>query len=375
MSHFFKEIQRRFRNFMMGLSFALKRTEDATLRQTGTSDNVGVGDEQEVNENRVSKALLKGEVTQEVKNLRYRTYKVDEEAKEEEFYSPLKAIKRDKQDNRHIKYKKPDGGTLVLIQPNKAESESVYESIKEYENHEKKTKNYTIRINRRFVPRFRLEEYTRRLALFTRPDGSTVADFYISKYPDPSDFKAKAFIREVKEVMENRRKSDITDFSSFSFETYKCYNSEDYQVYTLKKCSLEGFDEYDGNYIFRYVTKEPVEVKNNRLSDIYYEKEMADKYEEKAAKKVTYMFNPYAEQNKKEYICSKCGKKFVYDLAEIDSAEPNEARMIDEEKKDADEVSTYLDMQMTEQATGMRLCKDCLQKEYEKIVQKMVQEQ
>ena len=72
---------------MIGLSFSLKRTEDTMLRQEGTASNVGVGDEQEVNENRVSKALLKGEVTQEVKNLRYRTYKVDEEAKETEYYT------------------------------------------------------------------------------------------------------------------------------------------------------------------------------------------------------------------------------------------------------------------------------------------------
>jgi len=375
MSKIVENIRQRLRNFMIGLSFALKRTEGTMLRQEGTANNVGIGDEQEVNENRVSKALLKGEVTQEVKNLRYRTYKVDEEAKETEYYSPLKAIKRDKQDNRHIKYKKPDNCTLILIQPNKQEGESVYAAIKEYENKEKETKQFTIKIKRNFVPRFRLEEYTRRLALFSRPDGSTIADFYISKYPDPSEFKAKAFIREVKEVMENKRKSDLTDFTSFSFETYKCYNSEDFQLYTLKKCYLEGFDEYDGNYIFRYVTKEPIEVKNNRLSDVFYEEEMAKKYENKEEKKVTYMFNPYAEQNKKEYICSRCGKKFVYDLAEIDAAEPSEARLVDEENKNGEkEVSTYLDMQMTEQATGMRLCKDCLQKEYENLVQKMSRE-
>ena len=202
MAKILENIRHRFRNFMIGLSFALKRTEDTMLRQEGAADNVGIGDEQEVNENRVSKALLKGEVTQEVKNLRYRTYKVDEEAKETEYYSPLKAIKRDKQDNRHIKYKKPDDCTLILIQPNKQECESVYAAIKEYENKEKETKQFTIKIKRNFVPRFRLEEYTRRLALFSRPDGSTVADFYISKYPDPSEFKAKAFIREVKEVMD-----------------------------------------------------------------------------------------------------------------------------------------------------------------------------
>ena len=372
MKSVFKTIRIKLRNFMMGLSFALKKTEEQSLKQSGESSDIGFGAEQQVSENRVSKALLKGEVTQQVKELRYRTYKVDEEAKEHEYYSPLKSIKRDKQDNRHIKYKKPEGCTLVLIQPNKQDCESVYDSIKEFEAKERETKKFTIRIKRNFVPRFRLEEYTRRLALFTRDDGCSVADFYISKYPDPSDFKAKAFIREVNEVMVGKRKSDITDFGTFSFETFKCYNSEDYQEYTLKKCTLEGFDEYDGNYIFRYVTKTPVEVKNNRLSDTYYDETMARKYEDKEEKHVTYMFNPYAEQNKKVYKCSRCGKEIVYDLEAIDSEEPNEARDVTEEDTgNTNGVSSYLDMQMTEQATGMRLCKECLQKEYERLVESM----
>ncbi|MBP5723700.1 MAG: hypothetical protein J6X18_09040 [Bacteroidales bacterium] len=375
MGQFIDRLHRKARNFMIALSFALKRTEEHTLRQNGDDIDAGIGAEQQINENRVSKALLKGEVTQEVKQLRYRTYKVDEEAKEQEYYSPLKAIKREKQDNRHIKYKKPEGCTLILIQPNKPEAESVYESINKFENKDREPQQYTIRIKRRFVPRFRLEEYTRRLALFSREDGSTVADFYVSKYPDPSEFKAKAFIREVKTVMESGRKSDLTDFSSFTFETYKCYNSEDYQEYTLKKCSLECFDEYDGNYIFRYVTKETPEVVNNRLSDKFYDAEMEKRYRNKEKKIATFDLNPYSDINKVEYVCSKCGKKFYYDLNEIDAVEPHEARMVDEESTDDSETTTYLDMQMTEQATGMRLCKDCLEKEYEKLVSQMAKEQ
>ena len=363
--------KKQFRNFMIRLSFAMRRTEQQMLTQSGGSVDVGVGDEQEVNENRVSKALLKGEVTQEVKMLRYRTYKVDEEAKEEEYYSPLKAIKREKQDNRHIKYKKPEGCTLILIQPNKAENESVYESIKKFESKDREPQEFTIKIKRNFVPRFRIEEYTRRIALFSREDGSTVVDFYVSKYPDPSEFKAKAFIREVKNVIETGRKSDLTDFTAFSFETYKCYNSEDYQLYELKKCLLDGFDEYDGNYIFRYITKEPLKVTNNRLSEKFKDEEMERRYKNKEAKKVTYLFNPYADTNKKTYTCSRCGKAFVYDLERIDSEEPGEAWDINGEKPKESNVSSYLDMQMTEQATGMRLCKECLQKEYERLVEQM----
>ena len=356
---------------MVNLSFALRKTEVQTLTQTGSSKGEGVGAEQQVSENRVSKALLRGEVTQEVKQLRYRTYKVDEEAKEHEYYSPMKSMKRDKQDNRHIKYKKLEGCKLILIQPNKPEAESVYESIQKFESKEREPQQYTIHIKRKYMPRFRIEEYVKRLVLFEREDGATVADFYISKYADPSEFKAKAFIREVKGIVESGRTTDLTDFTSFSFETYKCYNSEDYQEYNFKNCVLEGFDEYDGNYIFRYVTKEPIEVTNNRLSNKFYDKKMDEKYKKKEAKKLEIDFNPYTSLNKKEYTCTKCGRTFVYDLEEMDAEEPHEAREIDEENENKKEVTSFLDMQMTEQATGMRLCKDCLQKEYEKLVAEM----
>lgn len=361
-------IKRKLFNFIVNLSFALRKTEVQTLTQTGGSKGEGIGAEQQVNENRVSKALLKGEVTQEVKQLRYRTYKVDEEAKEHEYYSPMKSIKRDKQDNRHIKYKKLEGCKLILIQPNKPEGESVFESIQKFESKDREPQQYTIHIKRNCTPRFRIEEYVKRLALFEREDGVTIADFYISKYPDPSEFKAKAFIREVKGIVESGRTTDLTDFTSFSFETYKCYNSEDYQEYKIKKCTLEGFDEYDGNYIFRYITKEPIEVTNNRLSNKFYDRHMDEKYKNKEAKKVEIDFNPYTSLNKKEYTCTKCGRTFVYDLEEMDAEEPHEARDIDDENENEKEVTSFLDMQMTEQATGMRLCKDCLQKEYERLV-------
>lgn len=366
----FKWFKKKFQNFMISLSFALKRTEEQTLKQSGEANDVSIGAEQQITENRVSKALLKGEVTQEVQQLRYRTYKVDEEAKEHEYYSPLKSIKRDKQDNRHIKYKELEGCKLILIQPNTPQVESVYDSIKKYEEKDREPQEYTIRINRKFTPRFRIEEYTKRLVLFSRGE-ETVADFYISIYADPTEFKAKAFLREVKEVM-NGRQTDLIDFKSFEFETYKCYNSEDYQLYKLKGCHLEGFDEYDGNYIFRFVTEKPVEVTNNRLSLKYYDDIMEKKYQNKEKKHTTIQFNPYDESERREYICASCGKKFYYDLGDIDAVEPGEARYIEDDNVSSEnDVSTYLDMEMTEQATGKKLCKNCLQKEYEKLVAEM----
>ena len=59
----------------------MKATEDEVLHQTANSIGGGSSIIKEVDDTRVSKALLKGEITQEVEELRYRTYKVDKEAK------------------------------------------------------------------------------------------------------------------------------------------------------------------------------------------------------------------------------------------------------------------------------------------------------
>ena len=88
-----KNIRKTLKSIWLGFFVGMKNTEDATLHQTGLDGGAEVGAHQEVNEHRVSKALLKGELTQEVKELRHRTYAVDREAKNYE-YTPNLALKK-----------------------------------------------------------------------------------------------------------------------------------------------------------------------------------------------------------------------------------------------------------------------------------------
>ena len=88
------KIGRFFSNIWNNLFWGLKNADEVITSQNA-DNSVGINIQKEVHENRVSKALLKGEVTEEVKRLRYRTYKVDREAKSYKYFSPTLAKKLD----------------------------------------------------------------------------------------------------------------------------------------------------------------------------------------------------------------------------------------------------------------------------------------
>ena len=80
-----KTLKRKFYNILYSLPFGLKGAEDEMLSQKSSLNTDNVGVHQVINENRLSKDLLKGEVTQQVEELRYRDYKVSKESKKYKF--------------------------------------------------------------------------------------------------------------------------------------------------------------------------------------------------------------------------------------------------------------------------------------------------
>ena len=132
--------------FWHGLFYGMKATDEIMF--TGNTDTIpGSAIIQEVNDHRVSKALLKGEVTQEVEELRYRTYKVDREAKQYEYIAPTLAFKRDKQDSKFVSYEKNGDLELITIQPNEAIVEEISKSL-EYVGTYGQREEYLIKLKR-----------------------------------------------------------------------------------------------------------------------------------------------------------------------------------------------------------------------------------
>lgn len=365
MSNIFSKLK----NFFTALFYGMKNTEDIVFKQSGMPNGVnGTTINQTVNDNSVAKALLKGEVTQEVEQLRYRNYLVDREAKQYEYYTPTLAMKRDKMDSKFVKYWNEDNLNIITIQPNEPSDEGInsFEVNKEgvYKSYEilPSKHSYDIKLTRgEFTPRYYLEEYTTRLAVRKLDEGNKVMlDFYVSKYPNDKDFKSKGFVREIEKVKDERLRSDVLDIQKVKFTTNHAFKLDDMLEFEFDNLILKYVNEFDGNYVISFKARM---LRNGiDLTRKYYNKEMADKYANKEKKEI--ILDPFGTNNVKVYKCEHCGKEITYDAEEMDYAPIFEPRdILDENTVNSEEFhpTEYMDAQICEQTFGIVLCHDCLE--------------
>lgn len=351
-----RKIKNKIKELWYGLFGAMKITEEETLKAPGVNISAGVTINQEVHDKRVSTALLAGKETQEVKELRYRTYAVDREAQTYEVFSPTLAMKKDeleKQDTKFIYYDDSDGLEVITIQNNFPLVETIEESLEQVGNRGKRT-DYWIKIEREFgfMPRYRLEEYTKRLVVKEKTKGKTaIIEFYVSKYPYEMDLKSKGFVKEIEKVMNDKVRSDVLDINIVSFTTNHAYKVVDMLLYTFKVKELKGVSEYDGHYVIRYLAD--IIVNGQDRTDQYYNEEMANKYKNKAKKEVVHDLTPHTVDT--VYVCEECGKEVKYCPQDMDNLDPSD------EINDGS-VTEFFDLQISERTFGKKLCKKCLER-------------
>lgn len=366
--------------FFKTLFFSMKSTEDAVLYK---NDEALPGNAviKEVESQRVSKALLKGEVTQQVEELRYRTYLIDRESKEYKYIAPTLALRENKDDSKFVSYENSDNLEIVTVQPNDMLIENLIDGFKDIEVEDesadninlgdfKKGKNYHIKLYRDYISRFKLEEYTKRLVVRKFDDSHYMLDFYVSKYPNPEDIKSKGFVREIEKIRDEKIKSDILDIKKVYFITNHAYKKVDMLEYEFNNLIFESIGEFDGHYIVRF--KANVVKDGLDLTKQYYSKSMDEKYKNKVEKEV--LIDVTGSPAPEVFVCEKCGKEIVYDPAIIDMANASQAREIDNVRVDEgfEELTEYFDVQLSQQTFGKTLCKKCLKEFLENKSQNLI---
>jgi len=381
----FENIRKTLKSIWLGFFVGMKNTEDATLHQTGLDGGAEVGAHQEVNEHRVSKALLKGELTQEVKELRHRTYAVDREAKNYEYYTPNLALKKSENDSKFVKYDDSDGLELITLQPNREIPLSVYDMIEDVDVTEKdvdkktgeinvnigKLKHnhtHTISIEREkgFTPRYRAEDYIKLLTV--KKDGEkAVLGLYFTIYPNDKDFKSKGFIREIEHVMNNNIKSDVFDFKTLSFVTNHAYRIQDMVKFVFVNMVLRDIKEFDGHYVVSFYAD--FAVNGEDTSECFRDEIMERKYTNHESKNATIDLDLSSVGRVRDYICEECGKKVFYNVDEIDAIPMTDGREIDSEQGTTN-TTAALDVEVSEQTFGKRLCRECMQKKMSLLLER-----
>ena len=361
-----------FNKLKIGLALGMKTADEELIHTNSAADDVSSGIHQQVTDKRVAKHLLKGEVTQEVEELRYRTYLVDRESKDFDFYSPVKAVRKDKIDNRKFNIENSDCLEIITIQENKHIGDDVYDTLEKIDINKvetdnngeveynlgklKKDHNYTIKLGRNdwTTPRYRLEEYTKKLVCFYTNEEKTTArlDFYVTKYPNDKEYKSKGFVREIEKVKDNGMRTDIFDFDKVSFLTSHAYKIHDGVSFKFRNVTFKDIVEYDGDYVVRF--NADIVDGGTDFFDKFYNVKMAKNYEEKAEKMSCVNFDPYSTNEVRTYKCSICGKEITYNLADMD------AMQCTDEGVNSD-ITEYMDMEMSEQTFGKFVCKDCME--------------
>ena len=247
----------------------------------GSSDGDGGNDvsiSQEVEDERVSKHLLKGEVTQEVEELRYRTYKVEKESKDYAYLGNGVAIKK--------KRPRVDEDVIRFTMNNKGISDSVLDSMQQVGKYG--TEKYVLNVTYNSISRFKIEQFATKFKV-TIKDNDCYIKLYFESQPDVYDAKSKPFINELERIYQQRENgmvlnSDIVFLiSNISFITYKAEGEDDLVYYNLSMPTFADIDKSKFEYTITYKISK---FTRENLTDKFYNEEMENKYKNKEPKNV-----------------------------------------------------------------------------------------
>lgn len=349
---------------------AMQATETEVLKSGGVSPE-GTSISQDMHAQKLSHGLLKGEVNQQVEELRYRTYKVAEESEKYRYVTGTLVVKKERIPSHKLHIDKTTDLPVLLVADNFEIGRGVNESISMLTVDENgsytgldRGKKYNLEIERDFPPRHKIEEYVTRIVVkeIDEKNSEYQIELYVSVYPNPLLYKSKGFVSEIKNVKENGIKSDVLDFKSLTFTTYKSYGEQDFITYKFGHISfLNDITVYDGSYVVKFKGK--LIGKTLPLSEEYYSAEMAQKYENKEAKEsVTNL----SMVDKREYVCEECGKIITNDEFCMRKAQENDINETEDENglvhHEGGTSTDFFDVEIIRTTCGRTLCPDCFKR-------------
>lgn len=303
----FDKIKRFVMSAYYSLPFGMKGA-NSEIMGNGTQDMAGVEISQEVSDERVAKHLLKGEVTQEVEELRYRTYKVSNESEKYKYLGGGVAVKEDAKGNG-------DRTRFKFSQDNENICESVLNSLKQVGS--TGSERYRFEIDYSEFVRFKVEKFAKSVDVDIDDNNKKIeTTLHFSSEPNPYDASSMPFINELgrlfaaKNEYEISRNEIASTIKNFSFVTYKAVNEESFVTYNfINGGKFKSIRKENYEYLLTLSWEEYMRMPMN-LEVKYYSKSMADKYEKNERKETAVSVG---NVNRKVY-CSVCGREMeLYD--------------------------------------------------------------
>lgn len=292
-----KNILRKIKFFIYTFFNSLKSTEIEVLTSNTDGDNSDNGIHKAVHNERVSHHLLKGEVSQEVVDLRYRDYTVSANAKNLK-YTP----------NGQVVKIKNNANASKFVVKNRDLSLSILDSISFY-NSKQFENTHTIKISYNVIPRFKIEKTCTIMKVDINKQQLIL---HFSKHFNVYN-QDKPFVNELKKLSETYldiKRHEFNEINEINFISFKINGVDDYIKYCFKELVLDQIKESEKEYflIYKFGLYE-----TENLIDKFYSQEMDEKYKNKEPKKVVY--NPF-EEEKKFDKCEMCGSDITEEIEE-----------------------------------------------------------
>ena len=286
-----KKIWYNIRLFFVSLFSGMKAADDVLTSSNKEISSGGAIEQQKTDQENLYASLLKGEVTQEVKDLRYEMYESVRQAKDWEVkgYTGV-AVKKNKMLVKSpMKIDEEDGLKVILIQDNKVyiqgQDSSVENAKKLVTVRTEADADHTFKATHEYHVRHKLETYAKKLVVKqTDEENKFKLDFYLSEYPIENDPRAVYVVKELESLYNSGSKtSDLTDLITITFTTDKAYGDDDWKIYDFRIKQYIGIKKFDGNYIISFYASLPNGVEDTTKE--FNDEESVRKFKEKAPRK------------------------------------------------------------------------------------------
>jgi hypothetical protein len=311
-------------SFIYALPFGMKSAEDEIMFQkmNSTSDSSGVY--QVMEKQSLGGDLLKGEVTQQVEEMRYRDYKVYRESKNYKYVGDGMVIKKDVNNSDQHK---------SFIHLNTEVCDSILDALNGENN------AYTTKFLYNSIPQFKVETFLDRIQIKFN-DNCVKLSLFFEENLKMKGLACASFEKELSRtltLLSNGlvpRYGFYEDISEISFTTYKDEGEEDFIQYKFLELELDQMLLNNGEYELQLTSHLYF---RDDLIEKYHSSSMEEKYKTNQPKDVEYH---YGDIETRQRVCDICGC----------------------------EVNQY-DGDITEASLGRCLCHACLEKEIEKGIQ------
>jgi hypothetical protein len=307
-------------NQIARIMFSFSNVEKNAFGQSGETLESDITKHQRHTQGMLADSLVNGEITQEVLNLKWRTYKILKASEgikstitgyEEDGTPIVKTTKRNpKLALKKIKLDTFDDYKLEMVLDNTEialsttdsmsnDSLSILDSVLENYDDDGNlvsvshaTINATemmatekaerpIKINRQSPPNFFIENYTKKMNIRKINKKERLFEFYVSKYVDEYNRTTRLFQSSVKKAIEGVNQTFL-EFDGIEFVTYKTIGVQDFLLFKYNNITFDKIVEFNGFYVIKF--KGEVEINGNDILDEHKVEELEKKYEQKLKK-------------------------------------------------------------------------------------------